>query len=608
MNILGLSLGILSTASLFKEDKLISCVSQERFSRVKNDESLPVDAINYVMKDGRLDGNDLDAVIIAGNMLNLSTHLMKKYSSWSLNDHFDIMNFYWKPKLLEKKEVSFNEIFKHKIDKNQFPGQEKWDELLSKISSNYSDPANELIYKDFLHGAISNFLKIDKEKIIHIDHHECHAAYAYWSTPIRGKDTLILTADAFGDGLSTTISKTDDSGKIFRVSSVEANDFQLGRIYRSITLLLAMMPDSHEFKVMGLAPYAKNRAVDIAYNIFKEGMYVDGIDFKYKERPSDLFFYYKKKLQSCRFDGIAGGLQKYTEEIMLQYISNAMRKYKTNKFVYSGGISMNVKANMLIKDIPEIKEMFVAPSGGDESLAIGACYAYLDSNNCQNKIKSMDHVYLGPNISLEEVKECATTAKEEGFYVYNYDDKFLANLIAEGKVVGRCIGRGEFGARSLGNRAIIADARNNKIVEVINEKIKNRDFWMPFAPSILFEQCDKYIINNKNIFSPYMTVGFESTLDGSRDLQAAMHPSDKTLRPQMVTKEMNPEYHRLLTAFYNITGVGGVLNTSFNLHGFPIVNSAKDAYNVFKKSGIDILALEGLLVSKNFIEKTSTNL
>ena len=602
MNILGLSLGILSTAALFVNGKLKSCISQERYSRIKNDESFPVDAIEHVMSVNAIDGKDLDAVIIAGNMLNLSTHLMKKYSKWSLKDHFDIMELYWKPKLIENKDLSFNKIFKHKIDTGQFPGKPSWEDLLNNTSENYSDPMNMDVYKKFIHKIISDLLNIEENKIIHIDHHECHAAYAYWASPLRGEETLILTADAFGDGLSSTISDLGKNNNITRLHSVKADDFQLGRIYRSITLLMAMMPDQHEFKVMGLAPYAKNHAVETAYNIFKNGMYVDGINFKYHEKPSDLFFYYKERLQSCRFDGIAGGLQKYTEEIMLEYISNAMRKFKKDKFVFSGGISMNVKANMLIKDLPEIKEMFVAPSGGDESLAIGGCYAYLDKNNLIDEIKPMEHAYLGRNISALEVEECVAHAQNEGFHTCNYDDDFLARLISEGKVVGRCSGRAEFGARSLGNRAIIADPRNSMIVEIINEKIKNRDFWMPFAPSILFEMSEKYIINKKNIFSPYMTVGFESTHDGSKDLQAAMHPADKTLRPQMVTKEMNPEYHRLLTSFYNLTGVGGVLNTSFNLHGFPIVNSANNAYNVFKKSGIDILAFDKFLISKETIK------
>ena len=602
MNILGLSLGILSTAAVFKDSKLSSCISQERFSRKKNDEAFPLDAINFVMQESNLRGKDLDAVVISGNMLNLSTHLMRKYSNWTLNDHFDIMNLYWKPKLIKGKDVSFNKIFKHKIDIDQYPGKLKWNKLLEKVTDNYSDSNNEAIYKDFLHLIISELLDIDKSKIIHIDHHECHAAYAYWATPIRGEDTLVLTADAFGDGLSSTISTVNSNGNIVRKHSVNANDFQLGRIYRSMTLLLAMMPDAHEFKVMGLAPYAKNRAVNTSYEIFKEGMYVDGIDFKYHEKPSDLFFYYKDKLQACRFDGIAGGLQKYTEEIMVEYISNALKFFKVNKLVYSGGISMNVKANMLIKDISQLKDMSVAPSGGDESLAIGACYAYMDKMNSIKKIMPIENTYLGSDIFDEEIKDCMLEAKRDNYFTYTHTPKQLASYLADGKVVGRCVGKAEFGARSLGNRAIIADPRNKKTVEIINEKIKNRDFWMPFAPSILAEECHKYIINDKNLFSPYMTIGFESTDEGENSFQAAIHPSDKTLRPQMVTKDMNPKYHELISEFYTITGVGGLMNTSFNLHGFPIVNKPADAYEVFKKSGIDILAFDEHLISKEVLD------
>tara|TARA_Y100001935_G_scaffold255654_1_gene270565 strand:- start:24712 stop:26517 length:1806 start_codon:yes stop_codon:yes gene_type:complete len=598
MNILGLSLGILSTAALSRGNKIIACASEERFSRLKNDEAFPLKAIKYCLEEGGIKGNELDAVVIGGKQLNLNTHLMRKYSKWSINDHFDLQNKFWKPKLLNDEKIDFNKIFEDKIDINQYPGPKKWKKLLSKISANYNSLDDINVYNSFIHDLIVDVTGVKREKIHHMDHHQCHAAYAYWASPIRGENTLIMTADAYGDGKSTTLSTIGASGGIAVQHEVDANEFQLGRIYRSITLLMGMMPDAHEFKVMGMAPYTKEPIMRNAYNVFKKGMYVDGLNFKYDERPSDLFFYFKERLEQSRFDGIAGALQQYSEDILLDYTKNAIAKYNCDKLVFSGGISMNVKANMLIKDLPEINDMFVAPSGGDESLSIGACYAYLDHIQNNRDLEPLDSGYLGPDVNKKDMDLCISSAKEEGFFIDSSNDSKVADLLVKGKVIGRCVGRAEFGARSLGNRSIIADPRNRRIVNVINEKVKNRDFWMPFAPSVMTEAVDDLIINPKNLFSPYMTIAFESTNKGAEMLVAGSHPADATIRPQMVSSEMNEDYHSIISHFRQKTDVGGILNTSFNLHGHPIVNTASDAYDVFKKTDIDILLFKNFLISK----------
>ncbi len=592
MKVLGLSLGILSTAAISVNNEIISCSSEERFSRIKNDEQFPVKSIEFVLNKGNIKMGELDKVVIAGTSLNLNTHLMRKYSSWSISDHFRLMEEFWKPRLLQGETPNYNEIFKEKIDKKQFPGEKKWDQFLQTISDDYYDVKDNDKYKNFLHDMIVSTTGIEKKHIIHLDHHSCHAAYAYWASPIRGKGTLIITGDAFGDGYSSTLSTINDKGNIECRHKVPADEFILGRLYRHITLLMAMMPDAHEYKIMGLAPYSKIETLKKAYDVFKEGMYVDGIDFKWKKRPSDLFFWYKERLEQCRFDGIAGGLQKYLEEILVEYTSNALKKYNCNKLVFSGGLSMNVKANMIIKDIERLDEMFVPPSGGDESLAIGACYAYLDQIEKETNLIPLKNVYLGPDVSKDDINHVLNCAKKEGFTVRKASDEKIADLLIQGKVVGRCVGRMEFGARSLGNRSIIADPRSSKIVQVINEKIKNRDFWMPFAPSIITETEDEMFVNNKNLKAPYMTIAFESTTFGKDNLSAACHPSDKTLRPQVVSKASNEKYHDLISTFKNKTGVGGLLNTSFNLHGHPVVNSSQDAYDVFKKTDIDVLLFE----------------
>ena len=227
MNILGLSLGILSTAALSKGNKIIACCSEERFSRLKNDESFPLKSIEYCLEEGGIEGPNLDAVVIGGLQLNLNTHLMRKYSKWSINDHFDLMNNFWKPKLIDGEDVDYNEIFKSKIDTDQYPGKDKWKDFLNTISNEYNSEKDIFSYNEFIHELLVNLLGISKEKIFHIDHHQCHAAYAYWASPIRGKDTLIMTADAYGDGKSTTLSTIKPDGGITLRHEAKANDFQL---------------------------------------------------------------------------------------------------------------------------------------------------------------------------------------------------------------------------------------------------------------------------------------------------------------------------------------------------------------------------------------------
>ena len=162
------------------------------------------------------------------------------------------------------------------------------------------------------------------------------------------------------------------------------------------------------------------------------------------------------------------------------------------------------------------------------------------------------------------------------------------------------MGRSEFGARALGNRSILGDPRRLDVVKIINEKVKSRDFWMPFSPSIMEEQSERYLINPKKLMSPYMTLAFETRREAATDLKATLHQADLTARPQIVSKDTNPDYHALISAFHRLTGVGGILNTSFNIHGEPIVQTPQEAFNVFSRTEPDALLLDGFFIEKNF--------
>ncbi|MGD9866993.1 MAG: carbamoyltransferase C-terminal domain-containing protein [Hyphomicrobiales bacterium] len=601
MKVLGLGLGYLATAAVSVDGDIVAAVSEERFSKKKNEEGYPRMSVEFCLRQAGLDGSDLDYVVIAGKSVNPVPWLTKNYSSFSIADHMRAQREYWYPRLIEGKAVSWLDLFRDKVDLSQFPGN--WEEILGDEHDHHAQPLWERL-KPRLFGAIADHVGIPEDRIILVDHHSCHAAYAYWGGPHRDGRSLVVTADAWGDDLSATLSVAED-GAIRRFKAIPHNEFKLGRMYRYITLLLGMKPAEHEYKVMGLAPYAKPAVYAEPYKAFRETMYVDGLDFKWKVDPKDLYFHFRDRLEGCRFDGIAGGLQLYCEEILAEWIGNAIKETGTGQVAFSGGVSMNIKANMILHGLDAVCDLYVCPSGGDESIPIGACYlveterAGSPDERRGSGIRPFQPL-LGPEYSPQEVRAWVTEKKLSERYsvTEGVSNAEVAELLSRGIVIGRMVGRMEFGARSLGNRAILADPRSPAIVEKINHMIKQRDFWMPFAPTILEEAAADYMVNPKGISSPFMTIGFESTELAREHLPAALHSADKTMRPQVVRRSDNPKYHDLISRFRQITGVGGLLNTSFNLHGLPIVLGPDDALHVFENSDIDAILLEDVLVAK----------
>lgn len=264
---------------------------------------------------------------------------------------------------------------------------------------------------------------------------------------------------------------------------------------------------------------------------------------------------------------------------------------------------MNVVANLRILELPEVEELFVYPSCGDETNAMGAALQlYAEDRRGRGErvaVPALGPVYWGPRPDEAPLGPLLRRLKEEGFQVEEPADLEVrvADLLAEGEVVARAVGPMEFGARALGNRSILADPTKRDVVRLINDMVKKRDFWMPFAPAMLAERSDEYVRNPKSVDSPYMIMALHTT-SRDADLEAAVQPYDRTARPQFVHRAHNPEFHRLLSRFAERTGRGVLLNTSFNLHGAPIVSSAEDAVEVLRNSGLHWLALPGALIRK----------
>jgi carbamoyltransferase len=447
-------------------------------------------------------------------------------------------------------------------------------------------------------------LGVPGERILFVEHHTAHAAAAYYGWAHFSDDVLVMTADGSGDGVCGSVS-IGRKGRLERLYEIPMAQ-SLGNLYAMVTFLMGMVPLEHEYKLMGLAPYADPKG---AGRVFEKLMRLIRFDPKQplgwvkSERCPETYCSYRffhQFFEGDRFDWIAGGVQRFTETLLAQWVRNCVRETGIGRVALGGGVFMNVKANKLIMELPEVKELFIYPSCGDETNAMGAAYSVFADKSGVQAMSPVRDLYWGQQFSDTEVEE---TLRGFNFrspvtcqWVQDIEER-VAELLAGGQVVARHSGREEFGARALGNRSILANPSDPRAVRTINEAIKARDFWMPFAASLLSEREPDYIVNPKRVPAPHMILTFD-TLERRREIAAAIHPYDFTARPQIVERNWNPKYHAVLERFERRTGIGGVLNTSFNLHGFPIVSSPSDALDVFDRSGLTTLAIENWLVEK----------
>jgi carbamoyltransferase len=308
----------------------------------------------------------------------------------------------------------------------------------------------------------------------------------------------------------------------------------------------------------------------------------------------------RRVLAGQRFDYVAAGTQMFVENMLTTWVRKTIRTTGLSQIACSGGVFMNVKANLSILELPEVENMYVFPSCGDESNSIGA--ACWEAARAGDPVDPLEGLYFGDPITDAEaqlaLEEVARLDCKLRFRWEPDIERVTADQLAQGKIVARASGKVEFGARALGNRSILARADSPAVVRTINEAIKNRDFWMPFAPSVLAESAHRYYSKPKPIASPYMMFAFRSLAETRSAFVAGQHPYDFTARAHEVTAEHNPGYHRMLQQYEGITGDGIILNTSFNLHGEPIVYRARDCVDVFLRSGLENMALANWWVEK----------
>lgn len=570
MYVLGIHDGHNATACLLKDGVVAACASEERFSRIKNQAGYPAMSAAWCLEQEGISGADLDRVALAGFRVA------------------DLDNLACLSKTASRRERL---LFRASRIERSLPP--KWGAALYR---SYVATVGHLQLRERI-SLISKSLGVAGQKIDVVEHHSAHAYAAYFGSPYRG-GTLVLTLDGEGDGLCGSVSIAQD-GVLRRIVSVPYYS-SIGLIYLAATQFLGMKPNEHEYKVMGLAPYAHESDMQKVYDrmarlsrITGQNQFDSCINARYA------YDWFRDNCVGYRFDWIAGAVQKLCEEVLLSWVDNLAQEYGIKALALGGGVFMNVKANMMISQLPCVEQIFFMPSCGDESLAMGAAFfSYATKCGDANDIVPLSSLYLGPEYkadssTLDELLDGKATLEHSS----NIEDT-IAGLLVQGNIVARCSGRMEWGARALGNRSILARADNVEVVDTLNTMIKQRDFWMPFAPTLLSEREEDYLSNPKRIPAPYMIIAFQSTGSAQKDLRAAMHPADKTLRPQILLEPHNPAYYRILKQVEERTGLGGILNTSFNLHGEPIVCTPADAVSTFLRSGLRYLAIDDFLIKK----------
>lgn len=563
MTILGIHDGHNAGACLMRDGVVLAAHQEERLSRVKNQPGFPAQSISSVLTAAGIDRREIDRVALAGRM--------------------------WHAVPISASEQRLNY-------KRSCATRVRWRHALKGTVLDRSHQAR------LVAGRIARIRQFGIQAPADIvEHHQCHAAGAYWGWGRLERDVLVLTLDGAGDRLCATVA-IGRHGRLRRVAQVpEASS--LGLIWANVTAMSGMTAVEHEYKLMGLAPYASAEACERVSQRFGElfGFSDNGLSwrFNYGAPPATRCYeFVRGLLEFERFDAIAGGLQLFTERFVCSWVRNCIRVLGIPNVALAGGVFMNVKVNKCVMDLAEVEDLFVMPSCGDETNAVGAC----DQVSVNNGIRphSLSQVYWGPEFNEGEVgaavrahrfsapvtiKECSLIEEE------------VAALLAHGEIVGRFHGREEYGARALGNRSLLAPPRTIESARLLNDLIKQRDFWMPFALSVLKERAAEYLRNPKNIAAPYMIMAFD-TLPAGRHFVAGIHPRDFTVRPQIVSPADNPAYYRLLRAYERLTGDGVIVNTSLNLHGEPLVSAPADALRLFELSGLRHLAIGNLLISK----------
>ncbi len=581
-----------SAACLLIDGKIIAAAQEERFTRVKHDSNYPENAVNFVLNYAKLKLNEVDQIIFFEKPFLKFERLLETYVAFAPKGFVSFskaMPVWIKDKLFQK-NLLLNKLKKH--DKN-------YDK--------------------------------NKENLFFSDHHLSHAASAFYPSPF--KEAVVITADGVGEWATTTVA-------VGRENTLEIKKeihfpHSLGLLYSAFTYYLGFKVNSGEYKLMGLAPYGKPNYIDQILKIIdikEDGSfrlnqsyfsYATGLTmtnskfnnlFGQKPRNPKL-----EKLTQFHMD-IASSIQKITEDVMMKLARSARKEYGLKNLCLAGGVALNCVANGKILKEKIFENIWVQPAAGDAGGALGAALAlwYIDQGNKRNVNANDDMCgsYLGPEYTQDEIEK-ELIRLGANFKKLNEEEIIFetSNDLSKGEAIGWFQGRMEFGPRALGGRSILGDPRSPNMQKNLNLKVKYRESFRPFAPSILAEELGNWFNITSN--SPYMLLVSEvkkdkcipmtddekklfgiEKLNIKRSEVPAITHVDYSARIQTVHENTNPKYYKLIKKFKEITGCPILVNTSFNVRGEPIVNTPEDAFNCFMGTELDKLIIGNCYLNK----------
>ena len=586
-----------SAAALIKDGKIVAAAQEERFSRIKHDQKYPFNAIKYILDEANLKLNEVDHIVFFEKPFLKFERLLETYMAFA-------------PKGFKSFSISMPIWLREKLFQKKF--------LFDKLK---------------LHD--ENFNDIGKIKFS--EHHYSHAASAFYPSPFE--EAIILTLDGVGEWATTTVA----IGKKNKLEMVKEIHFphSLGLLYSAFTYYTGFKVNSGEYKLMGLAPYGKpifkNLILDNLLDLKEDGSFK--LNMKYfnyttgltmtNSNFSRLFGHAvrdpNKDLLSQFHMDIASSIQAVTEEIVIKMTKDISTKYKIKNLCLAGGVALNCVANGKIKKEKVFNKIWIQPAAGDAGGSLGAALAYWHHELDKPRTDFEDQMkgsYLGPKFGSDQIEKELKLLKAK---YQKHDVKeviFLtAKELANEKTIGWFQGRMEFGPRALGGRSILADPRSAKMQKQLNLKIKFRESFRPFAPSILREDLSEWFELDTD--SPYMLLVSEvkkekqikmskedeklfgiDKLNIKRSSIPAITHVDYSARIQTVHKETNSRYYDLLKEFKKNTNCPVLVNTSFNVRGEPIVCSVTDAFNCFMGTNLDILVIEDFILFKEHQDKS----
>lgn len=582
MNILGIRYGHDAGAALIVAGKIIADVAEERFTRIKNDGSFPINSIDYCLKEGKIESIDLDIICLPAISFQPAIFVF-----FDFPERFNVVKVATPDKKKLRKVVNStksNLIISKYIEKKQV------------VNERPDAPTLPIYQKPY---KLSN-----KCSVYLVEHHIAHAASACYTSGHNDGKALCVTLDGRGDGVSTAIWRYENR----QITCLDKYDgtSSLGWFYGTATEAVGWRQSRDEWKMMGLAPFGKPviGAVDGYYPVFEDGKLKNKHDFGQFGRWNDhgANHYHSndsvelsKIVEKIGWDNFAAEVQRVSEEEALKLIIPWLKSENTSNLFCAGGFFLNVKFNQRIWYEEKLKKHWVYPNSGDNGLPVGAALMSYYMCNKDNEVYELDNLYKGPAFSNGEIKKILEDRGIKYKYYENIAEK-TAELLNKNYVIGWFQGRMEAGPRALGNRSIIMSPLKEENRDLINKKIKYRETFRPFCPSILHEKKDEYLINPRD--AAYMVISFKANDEAKKRIPAVVHV-DNTARPQFVRKETNPLYYSMIEYFGKKTGEYAVLNTSLNVRGEPIICTPREAVKCFYDTGMDAMILGNYLLEKD---------